>query len=69
MPEKLEIKKGDKVRIAAKGTTREGIVTSAVNYGAKPWDPKDCWYIELDDQYYGAVYWRQDSDGGSVIKL
>lgn len=66
MAEYLQIKPGDKVRIYAQGTTREGIVDSAVNYGNHH---NPCWYIELTDKQHGPVYWRQDSDGGTVTKL
>ena len=66
MKSNIDIKPGDTVTIYAQGTSRTGIVVSASNYGSSPHSPEPCWYIELDDPIHGAVYWKQDIDGGSV---
>jgi len=60
----LTIQRGDKVYIVdGKNNWREGIVSSATNYGT---DNKPDWYIELDA---GKVYWKQGIDGGYVTKI
>jgi hypothetical protein len=43
--------------------TRHGVVKSAQNYGT---DQAPNWYVELDDNRHGPVYWKQASDGGTI---
>lgn len=62
----ITIRIGDVVKITAQGTTRQGTVVSASNYGNRYQDDPPCWYIELNDPYRGPVYWKQDADGGTV---
>lgn len=61
--EPLVINVGDRVKIYARGTTRTGTVLSAVNYGTDV-DPN--WYIEIQDE---TAYWKQEIDGGWVVRL
>jgi hypothetical protein len=63
---KLVIRPGDTVTIRSHGLVRTGVVHSASNYGNLPWSPEPCWYIEYEDPKYGAGYWKQDDDGGTV---
>ena len=65
----LDIKKGDTIIVYSQNTSRTGIVDSASNYGNLPWKPEPCWYIEFTDPVHGAVYWKQDGDGGTVEVL
>lgn len=65
----LSIRKGDEVLIKAQGTSRQGIVHSASNYGNRTPEDPPCWYIEMLDPTHGEVYWKQDADGGTVVNL
>lgn len=58
----MEIKRGDVVRIKARGVVREGVVSSAEFI-------QGTWGIELRDARHGPVYWKQESDGGTVEVL
>lgn len=65
------IEKDDHVLIMAnpdkfQGKCFEGSVLSAKNYGS-PSEPK--WYIELHDNLLGYVYWKQDIDGGTLLRV
>lgn len=62
---------GDFVRIYAMGTSKKVLVKTAHNYGTAS-DP--VWYIQGDEytqagKNLGSVYWKQDADGGRVVKL
>ncbi len=63
-PSKLDIGKGDKVRIRSQGHTVTGTVKTASNWGGR-----DGWYIELHDENGRYHYWKQGPDGGTVEKL
>lgn len=62
-------KPGDQVEISGVtmlgGATVTGEVVSAVNH-RQPWDDEDDWYIELQTETQGAMYWKQSLDGGTV---
>jgi len=61
-----DIVRGDKVRIHSQGCVKTIIVDTAHNYGTAS-DP--IWYIEGTEVGGGAVYWKQDYDGGRVVIL
>jgi protein involved in polysaccharide export with SLBB domain len=58
------IRPGDLIKIICAGGQAVGRATSVY------WDPNDQTYgIELIDQNGKPVYWKQWTDGGSVVKL
>lgn len=58
-----EIKKGDRVRITAQGAVRVGLVSTS------HWSRNGGYNIELVDDNVGYTYWKQGSDGGTVMLL
>lgn len=64
----LRIKPGDRVSILGgdSRTVVTGTVLTAHNYGE---ELTPDWYIELNQDGFGYIYWKQAIDGGSVQKL
>ena len=60
---KAKISEGDYIKISALGTTLEGTVISASN-----WGDSDGWYIEFDSTRVGYSYWKQGMDGGKIVE-
>lgn len=64
---KAEINPGDKIEIdTPKGIIVGRVLTAHNYYDLKTGAPN--WYIEVDSQYWGYMYWKQGIDGGSVYK-
>lgn len=58
-----ELKAGDRITVSIPGFTATGTVLSASFYG-----PRDGWFIEMKSDGGRYHYWKQGSDGGSVVR-
>jgi len=67
MKPKLEILKDRRIIIKTPHETFRGTVISAINW-AYPGEEDD-WYIEITDDRFGYVYWKQRYDGGGTVDM
>ncbi len=61
----LNLHRGDRICITSQGLAVYGVVESAKNWGTSR---QPDWYIEMLSDTNGHYYWKQEYDGGYVIK-